>query len=105
MSARSDAANFAFVGNYSHYPPFASGTSDGIMVYRFDPETGELTLAHTVPDVVNPSFLALHPSGRFLYAVNEIPEFEGSSSGGVSAFAVDAGTGGLTFLNEQPTHG
>jgi 6-phosphogluconolactonase len=75
------------------------------MVYRFDLETGDLTLAQTVPDVVNPTFLALHPSGRFLYAVNEVLEYAGSSSGSVSAFAVDRGTGALALLNEQPTLG
>jgi 6-phosphogluconolactonase len=53
----------------------------------------------------NPSFLAIHPSGRFLYTVNEISKFNGKSSGAVSAFAVDQQTGKLTFLNQEPSEG
>ncbi|MGI8912632.1 MAG: lactonase family protein, partial [Chloroflexota bacterium] len=48
------------------------------------------------------SFLVLHPSGRFLYTVNEVYT---ADSGAVSAYAVDAISGGLTFLNRQPSHG
>ena len=53
----------------------------------------------------NPSFLALHPSGRFLYAVGEIESFGGRTTGAVSAFAIDAKTGDLTLLNQQPSEG
>jgi len=54
---------------------------------------------------VNPSFLALHPSGRFLYAVNETGEKADDPGGGVSAFAVDADTGALTLLNREESGG
>ena len=53
----------------------------------------------------NPSFLALHPSGRFLYAVGEISSFEGAKTGMVSAFAIDPKTGDLTLLNQQASAG
>jgi 6-phosphogluconolactonase len=53
----------------------------------------------------NPSFLALHPSGRFLYAVGEIGNFQGAKTGAVSAFAIDPKTGDLTLLNQQPSEG
>lgn len=53
----------------------------------------------------NPSFLALHPSGRFLYAVNELQTFRGGATGAVSAFSIDAATGRLTLLNQQPSEG
>jgi 6-phosphogluconolactonase len=53
----------------------------------------------------NPSFLALHPSGRFLYAVGEIDSFDGRKTGAVSAFAVDPKTGDLTLLNQQASEG
>ncbi|MCB0186220.1 MAG: lactonase family protein, partial [Caldilineaceae bacterium] len=55
--------------------------------------------------VDNPSFVALHPNGRFLYAVNEVGDFAGRDSGAVSAFAVDGESGDLTFLNQEPTDG
>jgi 6-phosphogluconolactonase len=53
---------------------------------------------------VNPSFLALHPSRRFLYAVNETGDSR-KDEGGVSAYAIDPRTGGLTFLNRKPSGG
>jgi 6-phosphogluconolactonase len=53
----------------------------------------------------SPSFLALHPSGRFLYAVGEIDEFQGARTGVVSAFAIDPTTGDLRLLNQEPSRG
>jgi 6-phosphogluconolactonase len=53
----------------------------------------------------NPSFLALHPNRRFLYAVNEISNFEGHSTGSVSAFSIDGKAGMLTLLNTVSTGG
>ncbi|HEY89226.1 MAG TPA: lactonase family protein [Thermoflexia bacterium] len=80
---------------------YASGDQEGISVYEMDMTTGELTFSSLAGGVANPSFLALHPSGRFLYAVNEL----GQPGSAVSAFAVDAETGALTFLNKQDAHG
>jgi 6-phosphogluconolactonase len=79
--------------------------SQGIYAYRFDSATGQLSSLGLAGESVNPSFLAVDPSRRFLYAVNEISKYEGRSSGGVSAFAIDSGTGKLTFLNEVPSRG
>src|SRR4029077_4700924 len=46
-----------------------------------------------------------HPNGRFLYAVNEVGNYKGPNSGGISAFSVDRVTGKLTFLNEVASRG
>ena len=57
-------------------------------------------------DTPNPSFLAAHPNGKFLYAVNEISHFQRmSNTGSVSAFAIDKATGKLRLLNQQGTLG
>jgi 6-phosphogluconolactonase len=88
-----------YVGTYT------SGESKGIYRLRLDLATGALSLAGEPTAARNPSFLTLHPSGRFLYAVNEIGESRGDKGGGVSAFAVDSRTGSLTFLNERPSGG
>ena len=88
-----------YVGTYT------SGESKGIYRLRLDLATGALSPAGEPAEAVNPSFLALHPSGRFLYAVNETGEGPDDPSGGVSAFAVDAATGALTFLNRQESGG
>lgn len=88
----------AYVGTYT----WKGGK--GVYVYEFDPATGSLTPLGSVA-VANPSFLAIHPNRQFLYAVNELSEFEGQPSGGVSAFKIDSDTGMLTLLNQQPSHG
>jgi 6-phosphogluconolactonase len=55
--------------------------------------------------MANPTFLAVHPNGRSLYAVGEIGNFGGKKSGSVAAFSIDSATGKLTLLNAQPSGG
>lgn len=74
--------------------------SKGIYVYRYDASSGELSPIGLAAETSNPSFLAIHPNHRFLYAVNEDSKYQGPNSGGVSSFSIDAKTGKLTFLNE-----
>ncbi len=105
MAAQAGGAFNVYVGTYTKGQGAGRPQSEGIYVYRMDATTGALTHAHTTPGVVNPSFLTLAPSRRFLYAVNEVQDAEGKSGGGVSAFAVDAATGVLTYLNQQSTNG
>ncbi|HEY8293140.1 MAG TPA: lactonase family protein, partial [Thermomicrobiales bacterium] len=59
----------------------------------------------TIAGVVNPSFLAIDPARRHLFAVNETETHNGQPGGGVSAFALDAAAGNLTPRNTRPTHG
>jgi 6-phosphogluconolactonase len=86
-----------FIGTYT------SSTSEGIYTYRMNSETGELKKVSSIKSE-NPSFLTLDRPRRFLYAVNELPEFEGKPGGAVSAYAIDA-KGHLKFLNQQPSMG
>ena len=83
---------------------FTSGKSEGIYVYRMNRLSGELTGLHSIKSV-NPSFLAIDHSKRFLYAVNEVNEFGGKPTGAVSAFAIDRATKNLSFLNQQASSG
>jgi 6-phosphogluconolactonase len=88
-----------YVGTYT-------GTkSQGIYVFEMDLTSGATTPARLAGEAVNPSFVAIHPSQRFLYAVGEVSDFAGKKSGGVSAFAIDASTGNLTLLNQQSSGG
>ena len=87
-----------YVGTYT------SGKSEGIYGYRMDRATGKLTRFNSFKSF-NPSFLAIDRSKRYLYAVNEVGDYSGKASGGVSAFAIDSATGNLRFLNEQPSLG
>jgi 6-phosphogluconolactonase len=91
--------NLVYVGTYSR-----TGRSEGIYVFRRNPETGALALRHTIADV-DPSFLAFDPNKRFLFAVGETKEYEGRESGSVASYLIDQQTGNLTFLSRQATHG
>jgi 6-phosphogluconolactonase len=82
-----------YVGTYA-----AEGAA-GIHRCLLDPATGRLSRVDSHCAGANPSFLALHPSGRCLYAVNEL------RPGFVSAFAIHPEGGGLTLVNREPSQG
>ncbi len=100
-AAKSHAEYFAYIGTYTDQ----GGNSKGIYAYRFDSATQKLTPIGLAAKTINPSFLALHPNQQFLYAVNEISNYQGEKSGAVSAFAIDHANGKLTFLNQVASHG
>jgi 6-phosphogluconolactonase len=70
-----------------------------------DRRSGKLRRVGSVDAGANPSFLAIHPNGRVLYAVNEVDSHNGKPTGAVSVFTIASGTGALTRLNEQPSEG
>jgi len=88
-----------YVGTYTR------GESEGIYVYRMDMSTGALEFSSVAKGLTNPSFVAIDPQQRYLYAVNEAGTFDDKPGGAVSAFSIDPGTGELTWLNNQPSHG
>src|ERR1700694_1212528 len=88
-----------FVGTYTQKE------SKGIYGFRFDAASSELTPLGVAAETTNPSFLAIEPSHRFLYAVNEVPKYKGGNSGAVSAFAINRQTGKLSLLNEVASRG
>ena len=90
-----------YVGTYTE----EGSKSKGIYAYRYDAATSEITPLGLAAETINPSFVAPHPNGRFLYAVNEVGNYKGPNSGGVSAFSIDQATGKLTFLNEVASRG
>ena len=101
VAGPSDGEMYLYVGTYT-----SSGSkSEGIYILRFDTRTGEIRPHKVVRGVEEPSFLAIDPAGKYLYAVNETLEYRGRKSGAVSSFAVAQKDGTLTFLNEQPSMG
>ena len=88
-----------YIGTYT------TGKSKGIYIYKMDTTTGQLTAAGNGPEVSNPSFLTIAPSHKFLYAANEISDYNGTHDGAVTAFAIAPKTGALAMLNQQPSHG
>jgi len=79
-----------YVGTYTN------GASKGIYTFRLDSSSGKTTVPGLVVESSNPSFLVVHPNGKFLYAANE------NQSGMVSAFEAGAK---LTLLNSVSSHG
>src|SRR5215216_6177802 len=73
----------AFVGTYT-----TDARSEGIYRLLLDTTSGALRLGGLAVKATSPSYLALHPNGRVLYAVNEVSEFTGKPTGAVSAFSV-----------------
>ena len=99
MAQKNGQDYYVYVGTYTH------GDSEGIYVYRLNGETGTLDYSSKIIGVENPSFLDIHPSGRYLFSVNEIGEFDGKVSGAVTAFYIHESTGEISFLNQRATGG
>jgi 6-phosphogluconolactonase len=92
-SASAMTSHSLFIGTYTR------DGSKGIYSLQLDPRTGALTAPVVAAETQNPSYLALSPDHRFLYAVSEMEQM-------AAAFAVDAGHTRLTPLQTpQPSHG
>src|ERR1700726_3566568 len=105
---------FVYFGTYTGFTymkeglPAGGSHSKGIYVSRFQPATGAVSKPELAAEIVNPAFLSVHPSQRFLYVATEDPlslgpDFDHASY--VSAFAIDPKTGKLHLLNTLPTGG
>ena len=93
-------------GDLLYVGTYTEGTrSDGIYLVRMDRRSGQLRRVGSADAGASPSFLAIHPNGRVLYAVNELEKYKGRATGAVSAFTIARDTGTLTRLNEQPSEG
>lgn len=97
-SAKSDKIS-VYVGTYTQRG------SKGVHLAHLHLSSGELRLDGLAGEVVNPSFLAIHPNRRFLYAIGEVGQFAGGKGGAVSAFAIDPESGKLTLLNQKSSRG
>lgn len=93
-----------YVGTYTQPMSFVTGKGRGIYTCRFDLNRGDLEVIGETP-AVNPSYLALHPSGRYLYAVSEVGETAEPTGDALSAYTLDPQHGIPLFLNQQPSRG
>jgi 6-phosphogluconolactonase len=103
LAQERDAASLpkmrVYVGTYT------GPASKGIYRLDFDPVSGALTPKGVAAETTNPSFLAISPDKKFLYAANEVGKFDGKATGSVSGFAIDPKTGDLTPLNQKASGG
>jgi 6-phosphogluconolactonase len=98
-TAPSSGTMLVYIGTYT------GAKSKGIYLSRFDPATGRLTSPELAAETPSPSFLAIHPSKRFLYAAGEATNLGGKPVGAVSAYKLDPTTGQLTLLNQASSGG
>jgi 6-phosphogluconolactonase len=93
----------AYVGTYTD--AVGNGADgEGIYLFALNADGGELSERRLVARTPSPSWITIHPSKKYLYAVNEIADFKGSS-GSVSAFAIDEASGDLRALNTVTSEG
>jgi 6-phosphogluconolactonase len=93
------AGRLVYVGTYT------GDRSKGIYAFRFDDASGVLAPVGLAAETKSPSFLAVSPNRKFLYAVNEISSYEGERAGSVTAFTINAESGRLAPLNAKSSKG
>lgn len=101
------AAEPAAGGKYHVYFGTYTGGKDGskgIYVSEFDTGTGKLSPPQVAAEVGSPSFLAIAPDGKTLYAVGEAAGKKGEG-GGVYAFKIDSKSGMLSKISESTSGG
>src|SRR5688572_15680930 len=89
-----------YIGTYT------GGTSKGIYAYEFNTTTGDLKQIGLAAETPSPSFLAIHPNNQFLYAVNELDNFNGEKAGAITGYKIDpANPTKLTKINTVSSKG
>lgn len=102
-----------------YFGTYTGTASKGIYRSTLDGESGHLSAPQLVAEAENPSFLALSPNGRFLYAALEAGggavgawavggnagSGDGSGDGDGDSGNADSGDGEMTALNQQPSGG
>jgi len=87
---------YLLVGTYTR------GKSTGMYVYDFDKTNGSAKIVESV-QTPNPSYLAVAPNQKFVYAVSETQR--GNYSGKVRSFSFDNKTAKLNYVNEASSVG
>jgi 6-phosphogluconolactonase len=85
----------AFVGTYTN-----KTDSKGIYAFQFDVDTGKLSEKGVAAQTPDPSWVVIHPNGKFAYAANEA-----GKQSTITAFAIDPQSAKLTPLNQVPAQG
>ncbi|HEY2015282.1 MAG TPA: lactonase family protein [Bryobacteraceae bacterium] len=88
----------AYVGAYTP-------NGQGIYLFSLNPANGKLTQVKVAAAIPSPSWMAIHPNGKYLYAVNEISNFNGTTTGSVTSLSINRTTGDLTLLNVVSSQG
>lgn len=106
FGAAADAAAgvlHAYVGTYTSAVD-GSGHGEGIYLIDVNARTGELGQPRLAAQTPNPSWICIHPSKKYLYAINEMVGADGSRAS-ISAFSIEAGSGNLSPINSVSSEG
>jgi 6-phosphogluconolactonase len=93
----------AYVGTYTTAVD-GSAHGEGIYLFDVDARSGELENRRLAARTPNPTWIAIHPSKKYLYAINEVSDYAGGN-GSVSAFAIDGAAGSLAWMNTVSSAG
>lgn len=99
---KTELKNF-LVGTYTQKEGHVDGKADGIYLMSINMASGQLTVIDTIKGISNPSYITIHPNGRFFYAVSEVAGSE--PIGEVLAYEYNPGNQKTTFLNKRSTYG
>lgn len=97
-SRNNKSTKYLYIGTYT------DGESKGIYLYKMNSTSGELEFV-SITENNNPSFLTIDQNNKFLFAVNEVADFDTNKSGSISSFKIDAKTKELKFVNKATTAG
>jgi len=106
---QSAPSRYVYAGTYTA-PNKAPGgtqtsTAKGIYVFKMDGASGSLSQVQ-IFEIENPSWVTVDANASHLYATSEVSTWNGASNnGGITAFAIDAATGKITSIGDQPTGG
>lgn len=85
-----------YIGTYS------SELSKGIYLAEFDSKTGKMSEPRLVAEMDSPSWITIHPNGKYLYAAGESKAYP--DGGLIAAFSIQR-DGGLTAINSHAPNG
>ena len=90
---------------FVYFGTYTGPKSKGIYRSRLDVVTGKLSPAEVAAECSSPAFLAVHPTGKFLYAIDESSDPATKPGRGLAAYSLDQKIGALALLNQQTAGG
>jgi 6-phosphogluconolactonase len=98
------APAFAAGNSIGYVGTYTDGAAKGIYALKWDGAAKKFVSLGLQAEVASPSFVAVSPSHRFLYAITERAARR-DGTGSVSSYAIDPATGALKLINRVPAHG
>ncbi len=101
-----ESKTFVYISSWTKGAP-GQGGEGGIHVFSFNHNDGSLKHIHSIESELNFGNICISHDNKFLFAVEEIKDFnhKTSSGGGVYAYIINQQNGSLSFINKQPTMG